>query len=119
MSPPSIFGEIIPVDSFEDIAVNKVCTILSRGPEEPKDFVDLFFILSESRYTLDYLIAKAREKEAAFDSEYGALQFATRLNGVKNALIMPRMIKPLSHEEMAQRLGSLAEDLIRKLSPDR
>jgi predicted nucleotidyltransferase component of viral defense system len=42
MAPPEVYDQIV-VDSFEEIAVNKVCTILSRTFES-KDFYDLFFI---------------------------------------------------------------------------
>lgn len=118
MAPALVRGKVI-VDSFEDIAVNKVCTILSRGPDEPKDFVDLYFILNESNYSLDYLIGRAREKEAAFDSEEGILNFAIRLRGVRNPLIMPRMIKPLTHEGLTKFLVPLAEEIIRRLAPGR
>lgn len=117
MEEPQVLKGIFVVDSFLDIAVNKVCTILSRGPDEPKDFVDLYFILTSSNYSLNYLVSRAREKEAAFDSEDGVLQFAARLRGVKNPLIMPRMIKPLSHEELSSFLVPLAEQLIRSLAP--
>ena len=118
MAQPLVCDNVI-VDSFEDIAVNKVCTILSRGPEEPKDFVDLYFILNESSYNLDYLIARAREKEVAFEGEEGKLNFATRLLGVKNKMKMPRMIKSLTHETLASFLTPLAEELIRRLAPGR
>jgi predicted nucleotidyltransferase component of viral defense system len=40
--------EGIVIDSFEDIATNKICAILSRRPSEPKDFYDLYFILKQS-----------------------------------------------------------------------
>ncbi len=97
MAPPEIQGQIV-VDSYEDIAVNKVCTILSRT--ESKDFCDLFFILNESHYGLDYLISRAREKEAALDEEYGILDFATNLLTVQELQFLPRMIKPLTLEEL-------------------
>jgi len=119
MLAPALVRDKVIVDSFEDIAANKVCTILSRGPDEPKDFVDLYFILNESEYNLDYLIGRAQEKEAAFDNEEGILNFATRLRGVKDPLIMPRMIKPLTHEELAKFLVPLAEQIIRRLAPGR
>ena len=117
MMAPALVRDKVIVDSFEDIAVNKVCTILSRGPGESKDFVDLYFILNESGYSLDYLIGRAQEKEGAFDSEEGKLNFATRLLGVKNPMIMPRLIKPLTHEALAKFLVPLAEELIRRLAP--
>lgn len=116
MAPPLIKEQVV-VDSFEDIAVNKVCTILSRGPHEPKDFCDLFFILRESSYTLEYLIGRAREKEAAFDGEEGILTFATNLLAVRQTKMLPRMIKPLTHENLETFLVPLAEGLIRRLRP--
>jgi len=117
MAQSLIFCGNVIVDSFEDIAVNKVCTILSRGPEEPKDFVDLYFILNETNYSLDYLISQAREKEASFDGEEGILEFAIRLRHVKDPLIMPRMIKPLTHEALSKYLVPLAEQIIQRLAP--
>ena len=114
MAPPEIQGRIV-VDSFEDIAVNKVCTILSRT--ESKDFCDLLFILNESRYGLDYLISRAREKEVALDEEYGVLAFATNLLAVKELQFLPRMIKPLTLEELRAYFVPIAEDVIRRLRP--
>ena len=114
MAPPEIKEQIV-VDSYEDIAVNKVCTILSRT--ESKDFCDLFFILNESRYGLDYLISRAREKEAALDEGYGILDFATNLLTVKELQFLPRMIKPLTLEELRAYFVPIAEDVIRRLRP--
>ena len=114
MAPPEIKGQIV-VDSYEDIAVNKVCTILSRT--ESKDFCDLFFILNESHYELDYLISRAREKEAALDEEYGILDFATNLLTVEELQFLPRMIKPLTLEKLRAYFVPIAEDVIRRLRP--
>ena len=116
MAPPEIHGQVV-VDSFEDIAVNKICAILGRQPPESKDFCDLFFILKESRFELDYLISRAREKEAAFDEEEGILAFATNLLAVEELQILPRMIKPLSLEELERYFVPVAEELIQRLRP--
>ena len=116
MAPPEIHGQIV-VDSFEDIAVNKICAILNRQPPESKDFCDLFFILKESHYKLDYLIGRAREKEAAFDDEEGTLAFATNLLAVNEFQVLPRMIKPLSLEELRRYFVPIAEELIQRLRP--
>jgi predicted nucleotidyltransferase component of viral defense system len=118
MAPPKVQGQIV-VDSFEDIAVNKICAILSRQPSESKDFCDLFFILTESRYELDYLISRAREKEAAFDTEEGVLAFATNLLAVEEFQMLPRMIKPLTLEELRRYFVPVAENLIQRLRPAR
>ena len=116
MAPAQLHDHVV-VDSFEDIAVNKICAILNRQPSESKDFCDLFFILRESRFTLDYLVRRTQEKEAAFDTEEGELGFATNLLAVEEFTILPRMIKPLRLEELQQFFIPVAEELIQRLRP--
>jgi predicted nucleotidyltransferase component of viral defense system len=116
MAPAEIHDQVV-VDSFEDIAVNKICAILNRQPSESKDFCDLFFILRESRFSLDYLIRRAQEKEAAFDTEEGILGFAVNLLSVEEFTLLPRMIKPLSLEELQKFFIPVAEELIQRLRP--
>jgi predicted nucleotidyltransferase component of viral defense system len=115
IAPPEIYDQVA-VDSFEDIAVNKVCTIFSRT-FEVKDFCDLFFILNESCYELDYLIGRAREKERAFDEEEGILMFAASLLTVREFQMLPRMIKPMSLEDLRRFFVPIAEELIQRLRP--
>jgi predicted nucleotidyltransferase component of viral defense system len=115
MSPALAVGRVV-VDSFEDIAVNKVCAIYGRT--EIKDFVDLFFILKESKFTLDYLVGRAKEKEGAFDWEDAVLEFATKLLEVRNLqLHQIRMIKPLLLDDLRSYLVPKAEEIIRRLRP--
>lgn len=113
----------IVVDSFEDIATNKICAILSRQPSEPKDFYDLYFILKESHFALDYLISRAREKEALLDTEDGVLLFAANLLSVQNLQLMrelePRLIRPVSAEELYKFLLPLATEISQRFRPDR
>jgi len=109
-------GNIV-VDSFEDIAVNKICAILGREPPEPKDFVDLYSILHESSFSLEYLVERAREKEAAFDNEDGILFFATNLLRVSEFSFLPRMIKPLTLDSLQSFLLPKATEMIRRLRP--
>ena len=106
-----------PQYCFEDIAVNKICAIFGRQPPETKDFVDLYFILEESRFELDYLIARAREKEAAFDQEDGILTFATNLLGVDELHILPRMVHSFTLEALRSYFIPLAEKVLRGLRP--
>jgi hypothetical protein len=116
MSPFKKVGNIV-VDSFEDIAVNKICAILGREPPEPKDFVDLYFILHESSFSLEYLVERAREKEAALDKEDGILFFATNLLRVSEFSFLPRMIKPLTLDSLQSFLLPRAKEMIRRLRP--
>ncbi|MBI3273037.1 MAG: nucleotidyl transferase AbiEii/AbiGii toxin family protein [Planctomycetes bacterium] len=114
MAPPFMRGTIV-VDSLEDIAVNKVCTIVDRF--EAKDFVDLHFILRETRFQLDYLLARASEKDMDVEGEEGQLTFATSLLRVRDLAQLPRMIKPLTLEQLRVDLTPRAEELIRRLRP--
>ncbi len=81
----------VVVNSFEDIATNKICAILSRQPSEPKDFYDLYFILKDSHFTLDYLINRAQEKEALLDTEDGVLLFTANLMTVQNTQFIRKL----------------------------
>jgi len=120
MAQPTTHDGII-VDSFEDIATNKICAILSRRPSEPKDFYDLYFILKESQFTLDYLTNRAREKEALLDSEEGTLLFAANLLAVQHVGFVrelePRLVKPRSAEQLRDFLLPLATELSRRYRP--
>jgi predicted nucleotidyltransferase component of viral defense system len=120
MAQPTVHEGIV-VDSFEDIATNKICAILGRRPSEPKDFYDLYFILKESQFTLDYLISRAREKEALLDSEEGILLFAANLLTVQNLEFMrelePKIVKPISAEQLRDFLLPLATELSWRYRP--
>jgi predicted nucleotidyltransferase component of viral defense system len=120
MAQPTTHDGII-VDSFEDIATNKICAILSRQPSEPKDFYDLYFILKESPFTLEYLISRARGKKALLDSEEGMLIFAANLLTVHNVNLLrklePRIVKPISAEHLREYLYPLAVELSRRYRP--
>lgn len=116
MAPSKMLGDIV-IDSFEDIAVNKICALPGRPIPEPKDFCDIYFILKESKFTLDYLLTRAKEKEAMFDREEGILMFSTTLLGAKNLPRLPRMIKPLNMNDLQTFLVPKAEEIITRLRP--
>jgi len=116
MAPPIRRGNVV-VDSLEDIAVNKVCAILDRGPEEPKHLCDLYFLLREGRFNMDYLIGRAGEKQADFDGEEGQLAFAVQVRRVVEIEMMPKMIRPLTKCDLESYLVPLAETLIRRFKP--
>ncbi|MBI4056589.1 MAG: nucleotidyl transferase AbiEii/AbiGii toxin family protein [Elusimicrobia bacterium] len=116
MAPEKTFDNLV-VDSLEDISVNKVCAIAGRPMAESKDFCDLYFILKGSEYKLEYLLGRAKEKEALFDGEDGVMVFANRLLEVKKLEKLPKMLKPLSLENLRQFFMPKAEDIIRRLRP--
>lgn len=50
----------ITVDSLEDIAVNKTMALFGRN--DPKDVVDLYFLLTEKEYGVEKLLEKVERK---------------------------------------------------------
>jgi len=50
----------IMVDSLEDIATNKTMTLFERN--DPKDLVDLYFLLTEKDFTVEDLLKKTEQK---------------------------------------------------------
>lgn len=116
LAPAKSFGSVV-VDSLEDISVNKVCAIAGRPLPESKDFCDLYFILNESKFNLDHLIERAKEKEALFDGEDGVLIFAATLLEINKMDRLPKMLRPLSLEELRRFFVPKAEEMIRRLRP--
>ncbi|MEW6556831.1 MAG: nucleotidyl transferase AbiEii/AbiGii toxin family protein [Elusimicrobiota bacterium] len=84
----------ITVDSLYDIAVNKVHTI-SVQPRA-RDFIDVFFIVKEKRYSLHKLLMDAKAK---FDWHIDAVHLGSRFYLAIEMKEYPRMIKKIDHRE--------------------
>ncbi|MBS4027648.1 MAG: nucleotidyl transferase AbiEii/AbiGii toxin family protein [Ignavibacteriales bacterium] len=99
----------IRVDSKYDIAVNKLTTILQRF--DPKDFVDLYFLLSEFS-----LIQLRQGVEKKFGMKVDALFLGSELGKVRRIVALPKMLKELSVEQMKdffkERIKSLADEVV-------
>lgn len=98
------FGDII-VDSLEDIAANKICTILGRG--EMKDFIDLYFL---HRYGVD--IKKAMEWARQKDAGVSATTLAYILNEVTFHRIPDYVLKPVTVDELNAFFAQLRDELV-------
>lgn len=48
------------IDSLDDLAANKTMAVVER--HAPKDAVDMYFLMTEKKYTLDRLLARAKKK---------------------------------------------------------
>jgi predicted nucleotidyltransferase component of viral defense system len=102
-------GNVI-VDSVENIGANKITAILGRS--EPKDFVDLYFIL-QAGYNFDDLLAKAQEKDLGLQPFF----LAGSLLQVKKFRFLPTTTPPLSLAELQAFIVRLAEQLIDQSKP--
>ncbi len=81
------------LDNKIDIACNKLSALYERT--EPKDFVDVYFICGKF-FSFDELWNNSRKKYPALDT-YG---MALALSKIRNITLLPRMIKPLSLEDL-------------------
>ncbi|OGM97240.1 MAG: hypothetical protein A2817_02475 [Candidatus Yanofskybacteria bacterium RIFCSPHIGHO2_01_FULL_39_8b] len=94
------------IDSEYDIAVNKLITITDRF--DPKDFVDLYFLLQ--KYPLEKLQEAVKIK---FNTKLDPITVGSSLAKVKMIKALPKMVKPLTIEELKEFFNLEA----RKLSP--
>ncbi|MBM3283009.1 nucleotidyl transferase AbiEii/AbiGii toxin family protein [Candidatus Gottesmanbacteria bacterium] len=100
----------IKIDSLRDIATNKLNTVNQRT--EVKDFVDLYFILQD-KYTIWDLLYSAEVKFINMDIDIELL--AMDLLKVDDFVILPRMIKPLTFEQLNDFFRQKAKELGRKV----
>ena len=84
----------LAIDSLQDIAVNKIFTIY-QNPRS-RDFIDLYLIISQEKYTLNNLIKQAKIK---FDWHIDPLQLAAKLMLVTEKKDYPTMITKLNPEK--------------------
>lgn len=102
--PSEISG--LRVDSLEDVAANKLMALIDRI--EPKDFVDIFFILKETEIT----VPKLRELLAKkFHLQLEAMTLGSEFAKVRSLEALPKMIKPLILSELKQFFSDQAREL--------
>lgn len=94
----------VKVDSLRDIAANKFMAMIERF--DPKDFVDMFFLLK--RYSLTTI---RRDAEKKFGSKVGDMMLGSELAKVKRIQALPRMLKPLTVEDLKVFFASEARKL--------
>ena len=102
--------DAVMVDSLKNIAVNKVCAILGRL--DPKDYVDLFFILRDQELDILELLDLAGHKDAGMDRFIWA-----SLVGTAELGILPSMIRPVSLAELAQFYRALRDQILDAIRP--
>lgn len=99
----------INIDNVTDIACNKLSALFDRA--EPKDFVDIYFLCQEL-FSFEQLLALARQKHVGLDDYW----LAVALRRVENIELLPKMIKPVSIDELKEFFLNKAKDLMEKLA---
>jgi predicted nucleotidyltransferase component of viral defense system len=98
----------LSIDSELDIAVNKLFALFDRN--EPKDFVDLFFLLKT--YSLQTLIDGVKKK---FDFTISPMTLGSELLKIRHLEMFPRIIEPLSKETLVAFFEIQAHDIGNKV----
>lgn len=97
------------VDSLLDITVNKLSLLSQRI--EVKDFVDLYFLLQ--KFSLWDLIEGVKIK---FNMEITPFLLASDFLKVDDFTSLPRMIKPLTLDQLRHYFHNMAKELGRKVT---
>jgi predicted nucleotidyltransferase component of viral defense system len=94
----------IRIDSFRDITAGKLMALLDRF--EPKDFVDLYFILQTR--TLKQVW---KDTENKFDIKIPPIFLGGELSKVSRIEALPKMIKPIEINELKKFFSAQAKSL--------
>lgn len=100
------------VDSLKNIAVNKVTAILGRF--DPKDYVDLFLLLTECDLEIFDLLELGQRKDAGLDR----FVWASLLEAAERIAILPRMIREIDLAELKAFYRSLRDRVLDSIRPE-
>ena len=101
------------IDSLNDITANKVMALLDRV--EPKDFVDLYFLMEEKQTSIDELISLVRQK---FGITLDPITLGSEFAKVTTLTVLPRMIKALTLEQLRRFFSDRARELGSRIFSD-
>lgn len=107
---PQLIGDFM-VDSPLNIAVNKVLAIYGRL--DPKDYVDLYFLKTYLNFDILELIKLAQNKDAGLEP----FQWAKVAQDAETIVILPRMLVPLTIDELRTFFKGLRSLVIASLKP--
>lgn len=115
---PKHFGEItnidtIPVDSLVNITTNKILAILGRL--EPKDYIDLFVIFTQTKLSFNKMFKLAKQKDTGLSEFY----FANAIIDADKFKTLPKMKIPFEREAFLQFYQDLSRKLLLKIKPKR
>lgn len=113
---PKHFGTVISiegvfVDSLINIATNKILAIYGRL--EPKDYIDLYIICSQTKLVFDSLFEKAKGKDTGLSELY----FAHTVLNVEKMVTLPKMKITFDREKFIEFYQQISRRLLLKIKP--
>jgi len=114
---PVHFGEItnidsIKIDSLINIATNKILAVFGRL--EPKDYIDLYTIFTQTELSFDKMFEKAKEKDTGLSELY----FANIIAEVEQFKTFPKMHIPFEIAAFVKFYQDLSSHLLLKIKPN-
>ncbi|MEK7127228.1 MAG: nucleotidyl transferase AbiEii/AbiGii toxin family protein [Patescibacteria group bacterium] len=103
--------ELVRIDSLENIASNKVCAIFGRL--EPKDYIDLYFIVKNTNLKLPQIFKLAQKKDLGLTE----FHFAYIILAAENMESFPIMKVPFDKGEFKKFYKKLSHDLLMQVKP--
>lgn len=103
-----ILKDGVKIDSLRDITANKLMAMLDRF--DPKDFVDLYFILKE--FKLEDIRLDAEKK---FGIGVSYVFLGGEIAKVKRVEALPKMIKPITIKDLKDFFAKKAKELEPKI----
>ncbi len=115
---PKRFGKIthidnIAVDSLINIATNKILTIFGRL--EPKDYIDLFAIFTQTSLKFNKMFELAKQKDSGLSEFY----FANIITDADKFETLPKMKIPFDKDAFLQFYQDLFRKLLLKIKPEK
>lgn len=113
---PVHFGEIthvdtIAIDSLINIATNKILAVFGRL--EPKDYIDLYVIFTQTKLNFNEMFEKAKEKDTGLSELY----FANVISEVGQFKTFPKMRIPFDRKAFVKFYQDLSRNLLLKIKP--
>lgn len=114
---PKHFGEIeqiggVRIDSLENIGSNKICAILGRI--EIKDYIDLYEIIRQSKWTFSELWELAKQKDLGLNE----FTLANSIVDIEQIGLWPKMLIEIDREEMTKYYKDLVSKLLMLAKPE-
>lgn len=113
LEPPALTEAGIRVSSLRDLQVDKVLAYFGRA--EPRDAVDLYFILQQA--SLDELAARAAQKDPGFDLYWFAIALNRAAHFPDELARWPvRMLQPFKPRDLKVQFRELALQLMARVT---
>lgn len=103
--------EGVMVDNPKNIAVNKICALYGRL--DPKDYVDIYFIMQNYGYNIMDLLKLAKNKDAGLEF----FQWTKVIADAQTLTILPKMIKEIKLNELKEFFRRLRDQVLDEIKP--